>query len=90
MLMKIYFTVTAVMSAAAFFAYGLDKHMAKKRKRRISEAALLTLSFFGGALGALVGMYVFRHKTRKPKFRIAVPAMLILWAALGLFIGRIF
>ena len=54
----------AVMSVIAFFAYGSDKRKAKKKKWRTPEAVLLGLGFFGGAVGALLGMNLFRHKTK--------------------------
>ena len=54
----------AVMSAIAFVAYAADKRKAKKKAWRTPESVLLGLGFFGGAVGALLGMYLFRHKTR--------------------------
>ena len=53
-----------IIGVLAFFAYGADKRKAKKRHRRTPEAVLLGLGFLGGALGALFGMNLFRHKTR--------------------------
>ncbi len=81
--MTVYLAVSALISAAAFIAFGIDKLKAKTGAWRISEAALLTLAFCGGAVGALLGMTVFRHKTKKIKFRICLPLALILWAAAG-------
>ena len=52
------------ISVIAFFAYGIDKRRAKRRKWRIPESLLLGLGVFGGAVGALIGMNLFRHKTR--------------------------
>lgn len=62
--MKFYLIVLAVMSAAALILYGADKLKAKANAWRISEAALLSVGFFGGAAGALLGMKLWRHKTR--------------------------
>ena len=62
--MKFYLIVLAVMSAAALILYGADKLKAKAGAWRISEAALLSVGFFGGAAGALLGMKLWRHKTR--------------------------
>lgn len=53
-----------VMSVVAFILYGADKRKAKKRRWRTPEAVLLGVGFFGGAVGALLGMNFFRHKTR--------------------------
>ena len=58
-------------------AYGLDKGRAKSGKWRIPERTLLLLALVGGSLGALAGMIMFRHKTRKPKFYISVPVMFV-------------
>ena len=52
------------LSFVAFCLYGIDKHRAKRRAYRVPETALLSLGFFGGALGALCAMRLFRHKTK--------------------------
>ena len=53
----------------------LDKERAKKKEWRISEKTLLTLGFFGGAIGGVLGMYLFRHKTKHNKFAFGFPLM---------------
>ena len=68
----------------AFFLYGIDKYKASLNKWRIPEATLIVMSLFGGGLGSWLGMKVFRHKTKKLKFRLIVPLMTIIWT--GLFI----
>ncbi|KKH45256.1 hypothetical protein EO95_16420 [Methanosarcina sp. 1.H.T.1A.1] len=76
--------VYAVLNAASFALYGLDKYKAKKEMWRISEKTLLAISLFG-PIGAWLGMMQFRHKTQKPMFRYSVPAfigihlLLVLW-----------
>lgn len=60
------------------FVYGIDKFKAKRESRRISEKCLLMMALFMGAVGAVCGMYLFRHKTQKPKFKFGVPALLII------------
>ena len=54
----------AVLSFVALTAYAIDKRRARKKRYRISESFLLCLGFFGGSVGALIGMNLFRHKTR--------------------------
>lgn len=68
----------AVINIITFILFGMDKSRAIKHKRRIRESTLLGLSFFGGAAGGLLGMYVFRHKTRKSYFLYGLPLMLLI------------
>lgn len=65
------------VNIAAWILYGLDKWKAKSGKRRISERTLLLTALAGGSAGALSGMLLFRHKTRKPRFMIGVPVMFV-------------
>ena len=67
-----------IINVITFLVYGLDKSKAKARQWRISEAQLIFLAVIGGSVGALAGMKVFHHKTRKPKFKIGVPAILVI------------
>lgn len=74
----------------AFAVYGIDKWKAKRGKWRISEMTLILLAFIGGALGAMLGMRMFRHKTQHWKFKILVPLALVLWiAAIGYYIWTV-
>lgn len=67
-----------VVNVAAFALFGMDKARAKRGAWRVPERTLLIVAFAGGGIGALAGMLVFRHKTRKPKFLICVPLALVL------------
>ncbi|MCL2842259.1 MAG: DUF1294 domain-containing protein [Oscillospiraceae bacterium] len=69
--------VFVLWNLITFALYGRDKRKAEKDKRRISEATLLTCAFLMGALGALFGMRVFRHKTKHLSFKILVPLALV-------------
>ena len=82
----IYIAVLAVMSFIALLAYFSDKRRAKKGKWRISEAFLLALGFFGGAVGALLGMNLFRHKTKHWYFWAVNILALILQAGAAIYI----
>ncbi|GAB6173001.1 MAG: DUF1294 domain-containing protein [Ruminiclostridium sp.] len=61
-----------------FAIMGLDKFKAVTNRWRISEHHLLTVAFFMGALGVLLGMKIFRHKTKHLKFMVGVPVCLII------------
>jgi uncharacterized membrane protein YsdA (DUF1294 family) len=63
--MKIALLLFLGLSLLAFVLYGTDKHKARKGLWRISEKTLLLTSFLGGALGGLLAMQLFRHKTRR-------------------------
>lgn len=67
-----------LVNVIAFFMYGIDKRKAQKGKWRTPEAALIGIAVIGGSVGALLGMKVFRHKTKHPKFVIGVPVILLL------------
>ncbi len=73
-----------------FLVFGLDKLKARKRKWRIPEATLIWLSIAGGSAGALLGMYLFRHKTQKRKFTLGVPVILIVQVVLVYFLIGLF
>ena len=66
-----------IINLLAFFAMWWDKRRAQKGEWRISEAGLFTLVLLGGGFGGIAGMYVFRHKTKKLKFTIGFPTILI-------------
>ena len=70
-----------LVNIIAFAAFGIDKRKAVKHKYRISEATLLGLALIGGSAGALAGMHLFHHKTKKLLFR-AVPMLLAVQIAL--------
>ena len=77
----IFLAVIALMSIIAFFTYLADKRRAKKGKWRIRESVLLGLGFFGGAVGALLGMNLFRHKTKHWYFWVVNVFALLLHVA---------
>ncbi len=70
-----------VMSVITFFVFGWDKWKTKNDKWRTPESTLFLLAIFGGSVGALLGMQVWRHKTQHWSFRLGIPIILILQAA---------
>ncbi len=67
-----------IINVIAFLAMWIDKRKAEKGKWRISETTLLLLGVLGGSMGSMIGMYTFRHKTKKKRFTIGMPAILII------------
>lgn len=61
-----------------FYAMYNDKMRARKRAFRIPESTLFCLAIIGGSIGCLLGMYVFRHKTRHWTFVYGMPLILAL------------
>lgn len=76
-LILLFLAALVAYNFVVFAVYGVDKGKAKKGAWRIPERVLIFLAVIGGSVGALLGMIVFHHKTKKPKFYIGVPAILI-------------
>ena len=73
--MKTYLIIINIVTLLAFI---VDKYNAIKKRYRISEKLLFFLAIIGGSLGALIGIHVFRHKSKKLKFLIGIPLILII------------
>ena len=67
-----------VINIAAFAMMGIDKKRAKKHKWRIPETRLFASALMDGGLGAVTGMYFFRHKTKHWYFVVGMPLIMIL------------
>lgn len=67
-----------IWNIIVFVMYGVDKYKAITNRWRISEKALIVSAFCMGAVGAMLGMEIFRHKTKKKIFRTLVSFALIL------------
>ena len=66
-----------VINVLTFLIYGVDKWKAQRDKWRIPEDTLIWLAVAGGSVGALLGMNLFRHKTKHRKFFLGIPAILL-------------
>lgn len=67
-----------LINAAGFVFMLTDKYKAQNKLRRTPEAVLLLVAAIGGSLGSLLGMYAVRHKTKRPKFTVGIPVLLLL------------
>ena len=84
--MKYLIPYLIVVNAAALVLMLIDKVKAKKKMWRIPERVLLGVSAIGGSVGGLLGMQVFRHKTKHPQFAIGIPVMLAVHILVAVFV----
>ncbi len=67
-----------LINLAAFLLMGIDKSRARRELWRIPEKVLFGSALLGGSVGAIAGMFFFRHKTRHLSFRLGLPVILLL------------
>ncbi|WP_288243466.1 DUF1294 domain-containing protein [uncultured Chryseobacterium sp.] len=72
------FYAIAVISIITLIIFGIDKRKAVKHQRRIPESTLLSLTFLGGTVGALMGMLIFRHKISKRSFLLKFIGIIVM------------
>ena len=84
--MKYFLLYLLLINAIAFLLMLVDKIKAKKNRWRIPERTLFGSALLGGSIGALLGMYTFRHKTKHLSFTLGMPAILIAQVALAVWI----
>ena len=65
-----------------FVLMGIDKRRAIKNAFRVPEATLFSMAIIGGSIGSILGMLIFRHKTRRWYFKVGLPAILVLQIAI--------
>lgn len=70
-----------ILNVLGFFAMGMDKQRARRQQWRIPERTLIGIAFLGGSPGILLGMHLFRHKTKHRAFTFGIPAILLVQAA---------
>ena len=75
---KLLLLYLGVINLVTFILFGIDKYAAIKGKWRVKEFTLLLLSLLGGSISMFLTMLVIRHKTRKAKFMIGIPVIIIL------------
>lgn len=84
--MRLFLWYLLLINAAAFVLMLADKQKARNNRWRIPERTLMLSALLGGSVGALAGMYLFRHKTKHSKFTIGIPAILIAEVFLAIWI----
>ena len=69
------------INITGFIVYGYDKFQAvltTKNIQRVSEKTLLTLTFIGATIGAIIAMFLFNHKIKKKSFMIKFIVVVLL------------
>ena len=74
-----------IVNAAAFLLMLVDKLKAKRGSWRIPERTLIGSALIG-SIGALMGMYTFRHKTKHLKFTVGIPVILVAQIVLAIWL----
>ena len=88
--MKLYEIILAyllMINIFTMYTFFLDKSKAKNKKWRIKESTLFLLSIAGGSLGAILGMKLFRHKTKHWYFKYGIPFILAVQVILTVYIA---
>lgn len=73
------------INVIGFIIMFVDKQKAKKGGWRIKEITIFVITLLGGGVGTIAGMYTFRHKTKKLKFTLGLPVVLIMQIALCIY-----
>ena len=66
-----------IINLIAVLAITFDKSAARNGEARVKESSLLVLAAIGGGIGMYVAMRILHHKTRKNKFMVGVPAIVL-------------
>ena len=74
-----------IINILGFLLMFIDKQKAKKGAWRIPEKTLFIVTTFGGGIGTIAGMYIFRHKTQKLNFVVGLPLITILEVLLAIY-----
>lgn len=82
-LVALYLTV---INLTGFAVMGVDKRKAVRHLWRVRESTLFLIALLGGSVGSILGMRMFRHKTRHWYFVYGMPAILALQILLAVFI----
>lgn len=77
-LVQFFIIYLVIINFLGFIIMGIDKLKAKRGSRRIPENTLFMFTILGGGVGTILGIYIFRHKTKKKKFTVGMPIILII------------
>ena len=83
---KILIVYLAIINFITFAAFAIDKIHAIEGKSRIRILTLLGLAFMGGSVGALLGIYILRHKTKVDYFTVGIPLIMVMQGVVVFFV----
>lgn len=83
---KILIVYLAIINFITFAAFAIDKIHAIEGKSRIRILTLLGLAFMGGSVGALLGIYILRHKTKVDYFTGGIPLIMVMQGVVVFFV----
>lgn len=86
--MKIFNYYLILINIIGFILILVDKIKACKNKWRIKENTLLFISIIGGSIGGLISMLIFHHKTKKNKFIIFIPLLILIQIIIYLYLKK--
>ena len=66
------------INLVSFVTMGIDKQRAVKHAFRVPESTLFLYAILGGSIGSIIGMHLFRHKTRHWYFLYGMPFILVI------------
>ncbi|MBV7273124.1 DUF1294 domain-containing protein [Clostridiaceae bacterium UIB06] len=76
--MKILLYYILIINLYGILIMYCDKNKSIKKQWRVPEARIFLISFILGSLGVILGMYLFRHKTKHMKFTLGIPLIFII------------
>ena len=82
--MNYFLAYLLLINAISLGIMHIDKRNARQNLWRVPERRLFFLACIGGSLGSLLGMRLFRHKTKHTKFTLGVPCILAIQAVVAL------
>lgn len=77
-----------VINLTGFAVMGIDKRKAVRHLWRVRESTLFLIALLGGSVGSILGMRMFRHKTRHWYFAWGLPLILLVQIAAGIWLSR--
>ncbi|MGD0550190.1 MAG: DUF1294 domain-containing protein [Candidatus Bathyarchaeia archaeon] len=76
-----------LLNAGSLVLMGFDKMSAEVNSERVPEKWFFLISLAGGFVGVILGMFAFRHKTRKMSFQLKIATAAILATLMLVFLA---